>query len=196
MYEFFIKISLKFVPRGSINNIPELVRIMAWRRPGDKPLSKPMMVSVLTHICVTRPQWINCSLPLHDEGSTMGVLPWRHNERDGISNHQPHDCLLNGLFRSRSKKTPKLRITVLYEGNSPVTREFPAQRASNADDISIWWRLPDLPSFQWGWVMRSSELILKKCIYFMTSHHVSSPWVKWVWGYITCLLPRFPYQTL
>ena len=54
-----IKISLKFVPYGPINNIPELVQIMAWRRPGDKPLSEPMMVSLLTHICVTRPQWVN-----------------------------------------------------------------------------------------------------------------------------------------
>ena len=53
-----IKISLKFVPKGPINNIPALVQIMAWRRPGDKPLSAPMMVSLLTHICVTRPQWV------------------------------------------------------------------------------------------------------------------------------------------
>ena len=53
-----IKISLKFVPQGPINNIPELVQIMAWRRPGDKPLSGPMMVRLLTHICVTRPQWV------------------------------------------------------------------------------------------------------------------------------------------
>ena len=52
-----IKISLKFVPKGLINNIPALVQIMAWRRPGDKPLSQAMMVVLLTHICVTRPQW-------------------------------------------------------------------------------------------------------------------------------------------
>ena len=51
-----IKISLKFVPEGPMNNISALVQIMAWRRPGDKPLSEPMMVSLLTHICVTRPQ--------------------------------------------------------------------------------------------------------------------------------------------
>ena len=57
-----IKISLKFVPKGPINNIPALVLIMAWRRPGDKPLSEPMMVSLPTHICVTRPQWVNLSL--------------------------------------------------------------------------------------------------------------------------------------
>ena len=57
-----IKISLKFVPKGWINNIPALVSIMAWRCPGDKPLSEPMMVGLLTHICVTRPQWVNTFL--------------------------------------------------------------------------------------------------------------------------------------
>ena len=53
-----IAISLKFVPKGPINNIPALVQIMAWRRPGDKPLSEPVMFSLLTHLCVTRPQWV------------------------------------------------------------------------------------------------------------------------------------------
>ena len=53
-----IEISLEFVPKGPINNITSLVQIMAWRRPGDKPLSEPMMVRLLTHICVTRPQWV------------------------------------------------------------------------------------------------------------------------------------------
>ena len=57
-----IKISLKFVPKGSINNIPALVQIMAWRRPGDKPLAEPMMVNLPTQICVTRPQWVRASL--------------------------------------------------------------------------------------------------------------------------------------
>ena len=54
------KISLKSVPNGPIDNIPAFVQIMAWRRPGDKPLSEPMMVRLPTHICVTRPQWVNC----------------------------------------------------------------------------------------------------------------------------------------
>ena len=54
-----INISLKFVPKDPNNNIPTLVQVMAWRRPGDKPLSEPMVVSLLTHICVTRPQWVN-----------------------------------------------------------------------------------------------------------------------------------------
>ena len=52
------KISLKFVREGPINNIPALVQIMAWRRPGDKPLSEPMVVRLPTHICVTRSEWV------------------------------------------------------------------------------------------------------------------------------------------
>ena len=67
-------------------------------------------------------------------------LQWRHNGRDDISNHQPYDCLLNRLFRRRSKKTSKLRVTGLCVGNSPVTGEFPTQRVSNAENISILWR--------------------------------------------------------
>ena len=60
-----IKFSLKFVPKGRINNIPTLVQIMAWRRLGDKPLSEPMMVNSLTHICVSRPQWVKLSETTH-----------------------------------------------------------------------------------------------------------------------------------
>ena len=58
-----VEISLKFVPKGHINNIPALVQIIAWRRPGNKPLSEPMMVSLLTHICVTQPEWVNSLWP-------------------------------------------------------------------------------------------------------------------------------------
>ena len=66
-----IKISLKFVPRGPIIIIPALVQIMTWRRPGDKPLSELMMTSLLTHICVTSPQWVN---PKCRQSETW----WRH----------------------------------------------------------------------------------------------------------------------
>ena len=55
-------ISLKFVPKVRINNTPALVQIMAWRLPGDKPLSEAMMVSLLTHICVMRPQWVKVGM--------------------------------------------------------------------------------------------------------------------------------------
>ena len=53
------KISLKFVPKGPIKKFPAVFQIMAWRLPGDKPLSEEMMVSLRTQICVTRPQWVN-----------------------------------------------------------------------------------------------------------------------------------------
>ena len=76
-----------------------------------------------------------------DRTQTLVVLTLqrRHYEHDGISNHQPRNCLLNCLFRHRSKKTSKLHITGLCEGNSPVTGEFPVQRASNKENVSIWW---------------------------------------------------------
>ena len=70
-------------------------------------------------------------------------LQSRQNGRDSVSNHQPNDCLLNRLFRRRSKKTSKLRVTGLRVGNSPVTGEFPAQMASNAENGSICWRHHD-----------------------------------------------------
>ena len=62
-------------------------------------------------------------------------LHWRHSDHDGVSNHQPRKCLLNRVFRRRSRKTPKLRVIGLCVG------EFPAQMASNAENVSIWWRL-------------------------------------------------------
>ena len=70
-------------------------------------------------------------------------LRWRHNGRDGVSNHQPHDCLLHRLFKRWSKKTSKLRVTGLCVGNSPGTGEFPAKMASNAENVSMWWRHHD-----------------------------------------------------
>ena len=68
------------------------------------------------------------------------ALQWRHNGHDGVLNHQPHDCLINRLFGRKSKKTSKLLVTGLCAGNSRVTGEFPAQMASNAENVSIWWR--------------------------------------------------------
>ena len=71
-------------------------------------------------------RWPN--MPMHYNDIIMG----------GVSNHQPHGCSLNRLFRRRSKKTSKLCVTGLFTGNSPVTGVFPTQRASNAENVSIW----------------------------------------------------------
>ena len=85
--------------------------------------------------------------------NVMLLLQRRQNERDGVSNHQRLDCLLNLLFRRRSKKTQKLCVTGFCEGNWPMTTELPVQRASNAgmfpfDDVimemperNLWQRL-------------------------------------------------------
>ena len=67
----------------------------------------------------------NVGLWNHEWLDRLTALRWRHNGRDSISNHQPHDCFLNRLFRRRSKKTSKLRVTGLCAGNSPVPGEFP-----------------------------------------------------------------------
>ena len=115
-----INISLKFVPKGQINNIASLVQILAWRWPGDKPLSEPMMVSLLMYICFTRPQWVNSrscqviniikqkinnmltNITLDCPATLMGrshtsqqtSLQWHH-----MSKHQQLDCLLKCLFK-------------------------------------------------------------------------------------------------
>ena len=75
-----------------------------------------------------------------DFEANNAALQWRHNGCDSVSNHQSHDCLLNRLFRPRSKKTSKLRVTGLCAGNSPGTSEFPAQMANYAENVSNWWR--------------------------------------------------------
>ena len=157
---------MKFVFKSPVNNIPVLGQIMAWRRPNDKPLSKPMVVSLLTHICANRPLWVNMiylsifsgsfhwhwaiydffpvrmkyscknNRPVlnHNNTAKFEPLRWRHNGNVGVSNHQPHHCLLNRLFGCRSKKTSKLRVTGLCAGNHrgpvnsphkwPVTRKL------------------------------------------------------------------------
>ena len=92
--------------------------------------------------------WFVCGLDLYSQrrqscwyrDSWGWSLRWRHNGRDGVSNHQPHYCLLNRPFRHKSKKRSKLRVTGLCAGNSPGTGEFPEQMASNAENVSIWWR--------------------------------------------------------
>ena len=95
--------------------------------------------------------WLNKSISCQDEISKayfhdawkcdrLSALQWRYYEHDGVSYQQPHNCLLNRLFRRTSKKISKLLVTGLCAGNSPVTGEFPAQRARNAENISIWWR--------------------------------------------------------
>ena len=91
-------------------------------------------------------QWWLISDPVYigEQGNSY-ISQWRHDESDGVSTHRRLRCLLNCCVRHRSKKkTLKLRITGLCAGNSPVTDEFPAHKASNAENVSIWWRHHEL----------------------------------------------------
>ena len=67
-------------------------------------------------------------------------LRWRHTERDGVSNHQAHGCLLNRLFRRRLNKTSMIRFTGLCEENSHRRPVNSPHKSSNAENVSIWWR--------------------------------------------------------
>ena len=79
-------------------------------------------------------------------------LQWRRNERNVVPNHRHLDCLLNRLSRRRSKNTSMIRVTGLCEWNSPVTGEFPSQRASDAEHwcvhlmTSSWWTFVFTPA--------------------------------------------------
>ena len=84
--------------------------------------------------------WIILHCLYHGCWCSGSALRWHRNGHGGVSNHQPRHCLLNHLFGCRSKKTSKLRVTGLCAGNSLVPGEFPAQMASNAENVSIWWR--------------------------------------------------------
>ena len=103
---------------------------------------KPSLVQVMV---LSSNRWQTTTWT-NDAPDLWCLLQWLHNGRDGISNHQPHDCLLYRLFRHISKKISKLRVTGLCVGNSSVTGEFPAQMASNVENVSIWWRHHNMAS--------------------------------------------------
>ena len=107
-------------------------------------------------------------------------LQWRHNERVCVSNHQPHGCLLNRLFGRRSKKTPKLRVTGLCAGNSPGTFEFSAQMASNAENVSIWWRHHAWVKIQWSlfWGRSHKSSLIQMIARYRTrkKHYLKRRW--------------------
>ena len=108
-------------------------------------IHSPTSMAILNHLSILGLKLVHVSegtpgLPTVSVSAHSVSLRWRHNEHDGVSHLQPYDCLLNRLFRRRSKKIQKLRVTGLCAGNSPVTGEFPAQKASNAENAFIRWR--------------------------------------------------------
>ena len=133
-----------------------LVQLMVWHQTGDKPIPKPMLIKVpgAAHMTPLGPNGL-----IYFERLRFKItLDWRHNGHHGVSNHLPHHCLFNRLFRRRWKKPSKLRLTGLCVGNLPVTCEFPAQMVSNAekfpfDDVIMIYLLyiRDWLSLCWWW---------------------------------------------
>ena len=139
-----IKISLKFVPKGPINNIPALVQIMAWRRPGDKPISEPMMVNLPTHICVSRSQWVKLH---HDNRAT------KSDRVEQYSSFRLSHLLFSKDSWWRHQMETFTTLLAFCAGDSPVAGEFPPQRpVTRSFDVFFDLRLNKRLSKQlWGW---------------------------------------------
>ena len=134
-------------------------------------LSMPSDKPQLTRASVTTTHY------LHEPSS---ALQRRNNGCDSVSNHQPHDCLLNRLFRRRSKKTSKLRVTGLCAGNSSVTGEFAAQMASYAENVSILMTSSWLSAVD-AFLERGNHIKLTLAIYhnYKTEYNVIlCPWLE------------------
>ena len=116
--------------------------VVAKHTPGTSPTNEISMKMIIVIYGLKRNDQITLKLTISH--SMRKTLHWRHNGGDCVANHQPCDCLLNRLFIRKSKKTSNLRVIGLGEGNSPGTGEFPAQMASNAENVSIWWSHHDL----------------------------------------------------
>ena len=109
---------------------------------------------------------------------TVPPFYWRHNGRDCVSNHQPYDCLFNRWFRCRSKKTSKLRVTSLCEGNSPGPVNSPhkwpvTQRMFTFDDVIIWMSIK--PS-SWGIAAPGigAAITVLRNLQFISSNHAAT----------------------
>ena len=126
-----LRISPKFVPKVRINIIPSLVQIMAWRRPGDKPLSEPMVVRLPTHICVIRPQWVKWILMMtsgqnisHYATAKLSVHVWNHDliwwqNRIDTQKHFHKTTITSSWTLSKTK----IPITIFSKGANVVKPE-------------------------------------------------------------------------
>ena len=139
-----------------------------WRQRSGSTLAQVMACCLTASSHYLKQYWLIISkVQYHSIAgcAAPATLQLRHNGRNCISNHQPHECFYSTVYSDWSKKTSKLRITGLCAWNSPVTGEFPAQMASNAENVSIWWRHHACPANEkcrmasdhtaqaagWGW---------------------------------------------
>ena len=151
-----IKISLNFVLKGQINNIPALVQIMAWHRPGEEPLSEPMMVSLLTHICVIPPQWINSWLCFYQTRSAWSM------DQGSNKNHSP-------AYHFAPTVT---KFCVMWEGSSlPHDTKFGNCRCEIVDSREFpSWSL--IHGLRWSGLIKAEpgDLVTPRCINELGHH--------------------------
>ena len=124
--------------------------------------------------------WISLFLH-HNHSVNSPPLQWRHNERDGVTNHQPRDSLLNRLFKVQIKVNIKAPSHWSLSGE--FTGDFPAQKASNAENASIWWRHY---AYQCVWLSKAKRDLSRSdnytCLFYQTIAHVhlwKSPLLNW-----------------
>ena len=115
------------------------------------------MAVLVIYICKTGKACMSTIILFIGNSKLVTSLQWRHNGRDDVSYHQPHECLVSRLFKRRSKKTSKLRVTCLCAG------EFPAQMASSAENAFIWWRHHVCGLFDYAWISNSVSWLSIEC---------------------------------
>ena len=117
-----VRISLKFVPKGPINNIPALIQIMALCRPGDKPLPEPMMVKLPTHICFTRPQWFKQRLKNErTQNSSGNTITMRSDEHQLDNINIPNNIPMSLYAQTFLPKAWTYAPIYIFEGSNYLT---------------------------------------------------------------------------
>ena len=112
----------------------------------------------------------------------------RHNERDGVSFTSLAIVYLTVYSGAdQSKHQSSASLTLVCEGNSPVTNEFPSQRASDSENISIWWRHHDIP-----WIMHTASYNL--CFGIGQFHRKPPESFHWHWGILVVRLPKWQWK--
>ena len=171
-----IKITLKCVPKCPMSNIPALVQIMDWRRPGDKPLSEPMMVGFPTHICIARPQWVN-----HPSWFIITSLfkklfnTIQHVHFAGWSQSSQHDVI---KWKHFPRFWPFVRGIYRSPLNSPTQRPV-TRRINKSKQPRGWWF--ETPSGTL-WRHRNKQYPAYKRL---CSHIVQPPFVQNIAGHIS-----------
>ena len=141
------KISLKF------DNIPALVQIMAWRRPGDKPLSEPMMVSLPTHICVTRPQWVKAcvmipALMIGSNTTVDGRNMYKNNEKN--RRKPPWFYLYHPNHNSHDNRTIIIRVNIAVDWKWLQIALIICSYLRSVEDCDYWFVLKQISSSYTG----------------------------------------------